>query len=77
MESATFRKWLGRQGCPVDHGELQKRHEWRVMVTVHRAGQKTQVLLDGSHQILDTRVVRACKELGADPARLPGLKTRV
>jgi hypothetical protein len=78
MESATFRKWLVQQGCRIDHGEHQKRHEGAVTVTVHREGQKTQLPLGGSHQILDPRVVRrACEELGLDPAQLPGQKSRV
>ena len=77
MESATFRKWLGQQGCRFDqHGE--QRHEGHVMVTVHREERKTEVPLGGSHQIIDPRVVRqACEELGLDPARLPGPKSRV
>lgn len=48
------------------------------MVTVHREGRKTEVPLGGSRQILDPRVVlRACEELGLDPAQLPGPKSRV
>lgn len=48
------------------------------MVTVHREGKKTLVPLGGSRQILDPRVVRrACEELGLDPAKLPGPKSRV
>jgi len=78
MESTTFRKWLVQQGCRIDHGEHQKRHEGPVMVTVHREDRKAQVPLGGSHQILDPRVVRrACEELGLDPAQLPGPKSRV
>ena len=78
MESVTFRKWLVQQGCRIDHGEHQRRHEGQVIVTVHRYGRKTQVPLGGSHQILDPRVVRqACEELGLDSEQLPGPKSRV
>ena len=78
MESATFRKWLVQQGCRIDHGEHDRRHEGPVMVTVHREGRKSEVPLGGSHQSLDVRVVRrACEELGLDPAQLPGPKSRV
>ncbi len=78
MESGTFRKWLVRQGCRIDHGEHQQRHRGLVVVTVHREGRKTEVPLGGSHQIIDPRVVRrACEQLGLDPAELPGPKSRV
>ncbi len=78
MESATFRKWLVEQGCRLDHGEHDRRHQGPVMVTVHREGRKTEVPLGGSHQILDARDVdRACEELGLDPAQLPGAQSRV
>lgn len=78
MESATFRKWLMQQGCRIDHGEHQKRHEGPVLVTVHRAGRKTEVPLGGSRQIIDPRVVqKACSELGLDAGQLPGPKSRV
>jgi len=78
MESATFRKWLVQQGCRIDHGEHQQRHEEQVMVTVHREGRKAEVPLGGSRQSLDVRVLRrACEELGLDPAQLPGPKSRV
>lgn len=78
MESATFRKWLVEQGCRFDRQEHQQRHEGHVMVTVHREGRKTEVPLGGSHQILDSRVVRrACEELGLDWSQLPGPKARV
>jgi hypothetical protein len=78
MESGTFRKWLIEQGCRIDHGEHQQRHEGPVIVTVHREGRKTEVPLGGSRQILDERVVRrACEQLGLDPAELPGPKSRV
>jgi hypothetical protein len=50
----------------------------QVIVTVHRKGRKAEVPLGGSHQILDSRVVRqACEELGLDWLQLPGLKGRV
>jgi len=78
MESATFRKWLVQQGCRIDHGEHQQRHEGQATVTVHREGRKAQVPLGGSRQAFDARVVRqACEELGLDPAQLPGPKSRV
>ena len=77
MESATFRKWLVQQGCRIDHGEHQQRHEGQVMVTVHREGRR-EVPLGGSRQSLDVRVLRrACEELGLDRAQLPGPKSRV
>jgi hypothetical protein len=78
MESATFRKWLVQQGCRIDHGEHHRRHAGQAMMTVHREGRKTEIPLGGSREILDARVVqRACKELGLDPAQLPGPKSRV
>ena len=78
MESATFRKWLVKHGCRIDHREHRQRHHGQVMVTVHRDGRKTEVPLGGSRQILDPRVVhRACEELGLDPAQLPGPQSRV
>jgi hypothetical protein len=78
MESATFRKWLLEQGCRFDGHEHHQRHDGPVMVTVHREGRKTEVPLGGSHQILDSRVVRhACEQLGLDWSQLPGPKTRV
>lgn len=78
MESATFRKWLAQQGCRIDHGEHHRRHEGEAIMTVHREGRKTEIPLGGTHQVLDPRVVqRACKELGLDPAQLPGPKSRV
>ncbi len=78
MESGTFRKWLIEQGCRIDHGEHQQRHEGPVIVTVHREGRKTEVPLGGSRQTLDARVVRrACEQLGLDPAELPGPKSWV
>jgi hypothetical protein len=77
MESATFRDWLVKQGCRLDHGEHHKRHEGQVMVTVHREGRRAEVPLGGSRQTLDSRVVlRACEELGLDPAGLPGPQSR-
>ena len=77
MESATFRKWLTKQGCRFDQHEHQ-RHEGHVMVTVHREGRKAEVPLGGSHQTLDLRVVRqACEELDLDWSQLPGPKSRV
>ena len=78
MESATFRQWLMKQGCRIDHGERDRRHAGHVMVTVHREGRRAEVPLGGSHQILDPRTVRqACEELGLDPAQLPGPASRV
>ena len=78
MESHTFRKWLIRQGCRIDHGEHHQRHGGQALVTVHRERRRTEVPLGGSHQIIDERVVRrACEELGLDPARLPGPASRV
>jgi len=78
MESATFRQWLMKQGCRIDHGEQQRRHAGHVMVTVHREGRQAEVPLGGSHQILDPRIVRQiCEELGLDPAQLPGPASRV
>lgn len=78
MESSTFRKWLVDQGCRIDHGEHEQRHKSHAMMTVHREGLKAEVPLGGSRQILDARVVRrACEELGLDPAKLPGPKSRV
>ena len=77
MESATFREWLVKQGCRIDHGEHHKRHEGQAMVTVHREGRKAEVPLGGSRQTLDRRaVLRACEELGLDPAQLPGPQSR-
>jgi hypothetical protein len=77
MENGTFRKWLVEQGCRFDHGPEQ-RHEGHVVVTVHHDGRKAEVPLGGSHQILNTRVVRqACDELGLDSSQLPGPKSRV
>ncbi len=76
MESATFRKWLVEQGCRIDHGEHHKRHQGRAVMTVHRESRKAEIPLGGSRQILDTRLVlEACKELGLDPAQLPGPKS--
>jgi hypothetical protein len=78
MESATFRKWLVEQGCRIDHGEHDRRHEGQAMVTVHREGRKSEVPLGGSRQTLDPRVVsRVCEELGLDPTQLPGPASRV
>jgi hypothetical protein len=78
MESSTFRKWLIEQGCRIDHGEHHERHSGQPMATVHREGRKTEVLLGGSHHIIDARVVqRACEDLGLDPTQLPGPKSRV
>ena len=78
MESATFRKWLTERGCRFDRHEHEKRGEGQVIVTVHREGRKTEVPLGGSHQILDTRVVRqACDQLGLDWSQLPGPKGQV
>jgi len=77
MESATFRKWLVDQGCRIDHSEHHQRHEGHVMVTVHREGRKAEAPLGGSHRILDIRAVhRICGQLGLDPARLPGPRSR-
>jgi len=78
MESTTFRKWLADQGCRFDKLEHRHRHEGPVMVTVHRDGRKTEVLLGGSHQILDARITRrACEDLGLDWTQLPGPRSRV
>jgi len=78
MNSETFRKWLVDHGCRIDGGEHRHRHEGHVMVTVHRDGHKTEIPLGGTKQDLDPRVVlRACQELGLDPAQLPGPKSRV
>lgn len=78
MESATFRRWLVRQGCRFDRHEHQQRHEGHVLVTVHRDGRKTEIPLGGSRQVLDPRVVRqACEKLGLDCSLLPGPKSRV
>jgi hypothetical protein len=66
MKSNTFRKWLVEHACYIDQ---------QVMITVHREGRKTEVPLGGSHQVIDTRVMRrACGELGLNPAQLPGPK---
>ena len=78
MESATFRKWLADRGCRFDHNEHEKRGKGQMMVTVHREGKKTEILLGGSHQTLDQRAVhQACEELGLDPSQLPGPQSRV
>ena len=43
-----------------------------------RSIETLRVLLVGSHQILDTGIVRrACEELGLDSSQLPGPKSRV
>ncbi len=77
MESATFRKWLIKQGCRFDRHEHQQRHEGQVVVTVHRDGRKAEVPLGGSRQTLDPRVVRqTCDELGLDWSKLPGPQSR-
>jgi hypothetical protein len=77
MESASFRKWLAKQGCRFEHHEHQQRGVGHVIVTVHRDGRKTEVPLGGSRRILDARVVRrACEELGLDWSQLPGPKSR-
>jgi hypothetical protein len=74
MESATFRKWLVRQGCRIDHGAQPP--ATRRASPAHREGRKTEIPLGGTHQVLDARVVqRARKELGLDPAQLPDRKT--
>jgi hypothetical protein len=36
MESATFRKWLAKQGCRFDQYHHEQRHEGPILVTVHR-----------------------------------------
>jgi len=78
MESATFRKWLGEQGCRFDQHEHEQRHEGHVMVTVHRENRKAEVPLGGSRKTIDARIVRrACNELGLDWRELAGPKGRV
>jgi hypothetical protein len=78
MESASFRKWLAKQGCRFERHEHQQRGAGHVIVTVHRDGRTTEVPLGGSRRILDPRVVRrACEELGLDWSKLPGPKSRV
>jgi hypothetical protein len=78
MNSATFRKWLTKQGCRFDQHEHQIRRKGHAMVTVHREGRKAEIPLGGSREDLDERVVRrACEELGLDWSQLPGPKSRV
>ncbi len=78
MESATFSKWLLEQGCRIEGHEHHQRHEGPVMVTVRRDGHTAEVPLGGSRQILDPRVIhRACEQLGLNPSRLPGPRSRV
>jgi hypothetical protein len=77
MESTTFRKWLADRGCRFDHGH-EKRGEGPVLVMVHHEGRTAEVLLGGSRQKLDPRVVRrVCEELALDWSQLPGPKSRV
>ena len=71
MESATFQKWLAKQGCRFDT-ETEKRGTGHGTVTVHLKGRVTKVPLRGSRQRLDERVIRdACRELGLDLPNIP------
>jgi hypothetical protein len=78
MQGETFRKWLVEQGCRIDSHQHPVGHEGHVMVTVHREGRTTKILLAGLHHELDPRVVKqACADLGLDPSQLPGPQSRV
>ena len=78
MDSDTFRQWLAERGCRFDRHEHQERGEGHTAVTVHREGRTAKLLLVGSHQHLDPRVVRRiCERLDLDWSDLPGPKSRV
>ena len=77
MESATFRKWLGEQGCRFD-----TQHEGRGgghgTLTIHREGRTAEMPLVGSHHELDAHAVRqVCETLGLKWSDLPGPKSSV
>jgi hypothetical protein len=74
MESATFRKWLGEQGCRIDtQGEA--RGEGHGTMTIHHEGRTAKLPLVGAHHSLDPRSVRqVCEALGLDWSDVPGSK---
>lgn len=78
MQSATFRTWLAERGCSFEQHERAKGGLGHASVTVRR-GQRSAVLpLVGSHQRLDAAVVsQVVRDLGLDPAELPGPASRV
>ena len=78
MEIGTFRKWLVEHGCRIDTDEHPRGHQGHGEVTVHREGRKARIPLGSARHAIDSRMVeRVCRDLGLDPAELPGPKSRV
>jgi hypothetical protein len=64
MEIDTFRKWLAERGCHFDT-RGHRRGEGHGHLTIHREGRTAELQLTGSHQHLDTDLVRqVCETLG-------------